>query len=145
MMFQKKSSRLSKTVWVHPLDLASHRAENGLEESLGQVAEAASAQQRRRFVEDIVGGDEPTARLGGPRQKLAGPPVHPIARDQQRVKTAAVDERSSSGRRSGRFLHWSAAFHQRWQDARAGKTDRPDEGQPSGSARDGSPACRDTS
>src|SRR5206468_431230 len=144
MMFQKKSSRLSETVRVHPLDLASHRAENGLEESLGQVAEAASAQQRRRFVEDIVGGDEPAARLGGPRQKLKGPPVHPIARDQQRVKTAAVDERPSSGRRSGRFLHWSAAFHWPWQFARAGKRDHPDTASWSGSARGASPACRDT-
>ena len=66
LMLQEKAAGLLKALRVHPLDLASHRAEDSIEESLGQVAEAASAQQRRRFVEDIVGGDEPAARLGRP-------------------------------------------------------------------------------
>ena len=77
----------------------------------------AGFQQRRGFIEDVVGRHEPAAGLGRTLKNRACPWVHGVALDQQRVKAARVHKRLSAGRRSGRFLHWSATVHLVWHAA----------------------------
>ena len=105
VVLQEEAARLRKGLGIHPMDPAGRGGKDRFEEGLGQVSVAASAQERRRFIEDVVGGKESAACVGSPREQVAGPLMHRIGLDQEGVETAGVYERLSSRRRFGRFLH----------------------------------------
>jgi hypothetical protein len=109
VMLQKEPTCLGEAIGVHPLHMARLGGKNGLEKGIGEMADAASLQQGRRFIKDIIGRYESPLRLSSLLYEIASPRVHTLGLDQKGIKPTRIDERFSGRRRSGRFLHWLKA------------------------------------